>query len=94
MENDDTDEDLFPNFIDADDDGDGILTINELIPTVYTVDTNLGEEEPILGANEFEISRSESDGIITINTVTIADSNNDGTPDYLDEDITINYNEE
>ncbi|WP_225034585.1 FKBP-type peptidyl-prolyl cis-trans isomerase [Winogradskyella sp. SM1960] len=90
---DDTDDDGSPDFIDIDDDGDLVLTIDELIPTTYTVDTNLGEEEPVLAANEFERSRTEIDGIITIKTVTIADSNNDGTPDYLDPNISINYNE-
>lgn len=91
---DDTDEDNAPNFIDGDDDNDGVLTINELIPTQYIIDTNLGEQEPILVEDEFEISRSEDSGIITINTVTIADSNDDGLADYLDESIEINYNED
>lgn len=87
---DDTDEDGLPNFIDTNDDGDDVLTIDELIPDSHEFST--GGTEPILGANEFEISRSEENGIITINTVTIADSNSDGTPDYLDENISINYN--
>ena len=90
---DNTDEDSFLNFIDTDDDGDDVLTIDELIIEEYIVDTNMGEPEPILAANEFERSRSENDGIITIKTVTIADANSDGTPDYLDENITTNYNE-
>lgn len=81
------------NFIDSDDDGDDVLTINELISETYTIDTNVGENEPVLAANEFELSRSESAGVITIKTVTIADANNDGTPDYLDENITTNYND-
>ncbi|MGJ8550529.1 FKBP-type peptidyl-prolyl cis-trans isomerase [Winogradskyella wichelsiae] len=91
--NDDTDEDLAPNFVDADDDGDGVLTINELLPTTYTVDTNVGEVEPTLASNEFERSRVTTNGVITINTVTLIDTNDNGTPDYLDADITINYNE-
>lgn len=91
--NDDTDGDGFPNYTDQDDDGDGVMTIDELMPSVYTVDTNLGEVEPILAANEFERSRSVANGIITIKTVTIVDSNNNGIPDYLDPNITINYNE-
>ncbi|MBL86761.1 MAG: hypothetical protein CMO82_08915 [Winogradskyella sp.] len=91
---DDTDEDLAPNYIDQDDDNDGVLTINELVPTTYTVDTNMGETEPTLASNEYELNRSASNGIITINTVTAVDSDNNGTPDYLQEDIAINYNEE
>lgn len=94
VEDDDTNDSGFANFIDIDDDGDEVLTINELIPTTYTIDTNMGEEEPILASNEYERSRSENAGIITINTVTIADDNEDGIPDYLDETITINYNED
>jgi len=93
MVDDDTDGDVFnPNYVDADDDGDGVLTLNELEPNEHTI--NLGEPEPVLGAKEFEISRSEEAGVITIKTVTIKDSNNDGLDDYLDENITINYNEE
>ncbi|WP_179349350.1 FKBP-type peptidyl-prolyl cis-trans isomerase [Winogradskyella pacifica] len=91
--NDDSDGDLSPDFVDVDDDGDLVLTRDELIPTTYTVDTSLNEDEPILAANEFEISRVKIGDIITIKTVTIVDSNNDGTPDYLDPTITINYNE-
>jgi len=91
---DDTDGDEIPNYFDIDDDADGVFTINELQPTVYIVDTNQGEQEPVLAQGEFEISRSEDEGVITINTVKIVDSNNDGLDDYLDENITINYNEE
>jgi len=95
MSDDDTDENTIPNFADFDDDGDEVLTINELSPMVYLVDTNQGDLEPILvEGREFEISRSEDDGVITINTVKIMDSNNDGLDDYLDINITINYNEE
>ncbi|MCH7523579.1 MAG: hypothetical protein IIC74_00875, partial [Bacteroidetes bacterium] len=94
LNDDDTDANTLPNYFDPDDDGDGVLTINELEPKEYTVDTNIGETEPIFAEKEFEISRSESLGIITIKTVTIVDSNNDGLDDYLDENITINYNEE
>lgn len=93
VNNDDTDEDGFPDFIDLDDDGDGVSTTDELIPTEYVVDTNIGEDEPILSEDEYVVSRDETNGIIIINTVTVADSNNDGLPDYLDEDIIINYNE-
>ena len=60
----------------------------------YTVDTNVNEEEPVLDEGEYEVSRSETAGIITINTVKVVDSDNNGTPDYLQEDIAINYNEE
>ena len=89
----DTDDDRLFNFIDNDDDNDGVLTINELLPNEYIVDTNMGETEPTLGAGEYEVDREEENGVITIHTVKIMDSNNDGLDDYLDENITINYNE-
>ncbi|WP_179006592.1 FKBP-type peptidyl-prolyl cis-trans isomerase [Winogradskyella forsetii] len=88
---DDTDEDGIPNFIDNNDDGDLVLTIDELIPNTYIIDTNNGEVEPTLSTDEYERSRYITEGIITLKTVTIADSNNDG-PDYLDETIETNYN--
>ncbi len=91
---DDTDEDFAPNYVDLDDDGDGVNTFDELMSITYTVDTNVNEEEPVLDEGEYEVSRSETAGIITINTVKVVDSDNNGTPDYLQEDIAINYNEE
>lgn len=94
LNDEDTDDDGLNNFFDQDDDGDGVLTIDELLPQEYVVDTNLGEMEPILATGEYEIERDEVDGVITIKTVKIMDSNNDGLDDYLDENITINYNEE
>lgn len=91
---DDTDEDLAPNYIDLDDDGDGVNTFDELISNTYTVDTNMGETEPVLANNEYEVNRSTTNGVITINTVTVVDADSNGTPDYLQEDISTNYNEE
>ncbi|MFD1063576.1 FKBP-type peptidyl-prolyl cis-trans isomerase [Winogradskyella litorisediminis] len=87
----DTDEDLIVNYVDPDDDGDGVATINELERTEYTVDTNLGETEPVLAANEFELNRTTQDGVITIITGTIVDSDANGIMDYLDENISIDY---
>lgn len=92
LADDDTDEDGMGNFNDADDDNDGVPTINELEPKTYTVNTNDGGVEPTLADKEFEISRSEDAGIITIKTVTIMNSNDDDIDDYLDPEITINYN--
>ncbi|SHG39673.1 FKBP-type peptidyl-prolyl cis-trans isomerase [Winogradskyella jejuensis] len=90
----DTDENSIVNYVDPDDDGDGVLTINELERREYIVDTNLGEEEPVLNINEFELTRTESMGIITITTGTIVDANNNSIPDYLDEDATTDYSED
>lgn len=82
--NDDTDGDFLPNFIDNDDDNDGYLSRDELDYNEYIVDTNMGETEPVLAVNEFEYDRNDVSGVITIKTFVITDSNNDGTPDYLD----------
>ena len=91
---DNTDEDASPDYIDIDDDGDGVLTIDELVPNTYVVDTNMGETEPELGINEYELSREEENGVITIETVTLVDANNNNVFDHLDEEVTTNYNEE
>lgn len=89
--NDDTDGDLIPNYLDNDDDGDLVLTRNEIDYPIdpYIVDTNIGETEPEFAENEFELSRTEEAGIITIYTVILTDTNQDGIPDYLDPDTAI-----
>lgn len=91
VKDDDTDSDNIPDYLDTDDDGDGVPTLNELKHKSYTVDTNQGEEEPALEANEYERSRTKVNGVITIKTVILVDDNNDGTFDYLDKDITKDY---
>ncbi len=85
VSNDDTDDNDFPDFIDLDDDGDGVATFDELIQTTYT-------EEPVLGANEYIYSRDDETGEVI--TVTAVDANDNGILDYLDETATTNYNEE
>lgn len=87
----DTDEDLIFNYVDADDDGDGVFTINELERNERVFDTNLGETEPILDVNEYEINRTDDNGVITIETVKALDTNNNNILDYLDEEVTIDY---
>lgn len=88
---DDTDNDKITDFLDPNDDNDNLITRNELKFNTYTVDTNQGEQEPVYSENELELSRSETAGVITIKTVVIVDSNNDGVPDYLDKDTVINH---
>ncbi|PKA81950.1 hypothetical protein ATE92_0071 [Ulvibacter sp. MAR_2010_11] len=85
-EDDDTDDDFSPNYADVDDDNDGRLTKDEIELNTYTI--NSGDAEPVLGPNEVEISREEDEttGVITINTINFPDEDNDGIPDYLDED--------
>lgn len=91
---DNTDGDATPNYVDFDDDGDGVLTINEHFHNEYIVDTNLGESEPVLGNNEFVTMRNTVNGVVTVNTITLVDSNNDGLFDYLDPEIAVNNNQE
>jgi len=80
---DDTDGDGIPNFRDSDDDGDGTITRNEVVQNTYTV--NVGDMEPVLASNEFENTRTvNADGVITIKTVVLTDTDGDGIPDYLD----------
>lgn len=87
--NDDSDEDIVSNFLDVDDDGDGLLTRDELDFNEYVI--NIGENDPTFATNELEIDRviDENEGTITIDTVVILDFDDDGTPDYLDENTTI-----
>ncbi|MGB1308538.1 MAG: FKBP-type peptidyl-prolyl cis-trans isomerase [Oceanihabitans sp.] len=90
---DDTDGDTLPNFVDNDDDGDGVLTRDELDYETYMVNITNGETEPVFAANEYEISRETTidsgtgDEILTIETYIVKDTNGNGTPDYLDDTI-------
>lgn len=91
--NDDTDGDGIPNFIDVDDDNDGVLTKDEVETSTYTINTNIGETEPPLAVNEFVRNRVDDEGIITLKTVILVDSNSNGIPDYLESSIAINLND-
>lgn len=93
--NDDTDTDRIANFLDNDDDGDRVLTINEMTRQTYTVNTNLGEEEPVLDMTiEFERSREVKDGIITIRTLKFVDDDGNGVWDHLQKDVKNDYSKE
>ncbi len=83
--NDDSDGDTAPDYLDVDDDNDGVLTRDELELKTYVI--TIGESEPILASNELEYDRMRNGDTITIYTAVILDSNNDGTPDYLDADV-------
>ncbi|SFD32773.1 FKBP-type peptidyl-prolyl cis-trans isomerase [Algibacter pectinivorans] len=87
---DDTDGDGNENYRDSDDDGDGVLTRNELQSNTYLVDTNNGEAEPTLDDTmEFEVGRTEVEGVITIKTLKIVDSNGNNIGDHLEADIIV-----
>ena len=85
-EDDDTDGNFIPNFVDGDDDGDGRLTKDETELNEYVID--IGDPDPDYMEDEVEMYRviDEDIGVITIYTVILPDEDNDGTPDYLDED--------
>lgn len=87
----DTDDNGLPNYVDSDDDGDGVATFDELLQTIYVF--NSTDPEPVLEENEYEYSRSIEDDEITVVTVTALDTDNNGILDYLDEGVSINYNE-
>jgi hypothetical protein len=86
-EDDDTDENFIPNFADGDDDGDGRPTREETELNEHVI--NIGDPDPVLGEDEVEMYRvtDEEEGTVTIHTIFLFDSNNDGVPDYLDENM-------
>ncbi|PWK18024.1 FKBP-type peptidyl-prolyl cis-trans isomerase [Xanthomarina spongicola] len=95
---DDTDGDSLANFVDVDDDGDGTLTKDEVEQKEYTEDESMMPfmsrddaqtyYDTNAAANEILFSIVENnDGTYTLNTVVLTDSNDDGTPDYLDSSV-------
>lgn len=99
-EEDNVDGDLLVNFIDNDDDGDGVLTRDEVQQNEYEDDgTNQfmtkaeaqSYYDTVVALNQYEIFISidgEFDGTFTLNTLFVPDDNNDGTPNYLDSSVT------
>ena len=85
-EDDDTDSDGLPNFFDADDDGDGRPTSEEIILRTYVFLD--GEPEPTWPSTEVEVKREYNAQTMetTIYTVEYPDEDNDGVVDYLDAD--------
>ncbi len=82
-ENFDTDGDTIPNYIDLDDDGDGILTSVE----GETEDTD-GDGKP-----NYLDDDDDGDGTKTINESQTEDADNDTIVDYLDKDSTTSLAE-
>ena len=81
----DFDNDGFPryNYIDNDDDGDGVLTKNEILIKKYNKPTEAEIENLVLASNEVLIGiKKENDGTFT--GTTSIDTDKDGTADYLD----------
>lgn len=86
----DTDNDFIVNYVDPDDDGDGVLTRNELERRELAAFSN-GDPEPTFAENEFELFRVEENGMITITVGQIVDNNNNGIMDHLDVEATTDY---
>ncbi|WP_242157647.1 FKBP-type peptidyl-prolyl cis-trans isomerase [Aestuariivivens sediminis] len=89
---DDTDGNSIPDYFDNDDDGDGVLTINEIISKTYD-NNGMGyatrEEVEALPFADNEILIhviEDGNGNYTGISVLFTDTDNDGTPDYLDSD--------
>lgn len=101
---DNTDGDLLVNFIDNDDDGDGVLTRDEVEKKAYTetpfsteaeaqtyFDNNAAADEVFVSINR------ENNGTYILNTVIVPNTNNTDSPDlpdYLDDTVTNNLSEE
>lgn len=86
---DDTDGDGIPNYFDNDDDGDGILTTDEVKSKLeiktYNEATKADIENLSFGDDEILITIIEElNGTFTGVTITSSDSDNDGIHDYLD----------
>lgn len=87
--NDDTDGDGTPNYLDNDDDGDGVLTIDE------AVDEN-GNPVDTDGDGDVDYLDNDDDGDGLFSNFETGDTDGNGVPDYLDNDddgdtiLTIN----
>lgn len=95
---DNTDDDQFSNFIDVDDDGDGTITKDEIIETIYNETTRQAILDLVLASNEVLIKIVEvedEEGMISYDgyTVTFPDTNGNGIPNYLDEDESESFDE-
>ncbi len=80
----DTDGDGILNYMDADDDGDGVNTIDELLLNSSTGEYSVIDSDQDSIPNYLD-SDDDNDGIDTI-VETSVDTDGDGTPDYLDSD--------
>lgn len=86
LEFDDTDSDNIPNYVDTDDDGDGVLTENEITITTFNKATLAEVKNMSLQPNEVLLNKiiREQDGTFTGTVITFTDTDGDGIADYLD----------
>ncbi len=79
LDNDDTDGDTIPNYLDDDDDGDGVLTINEAVDDDgLPLDTD--------GDLAFDYLDNDDDGDGILTQFESGDTDGDGILNYLDDD--------
>ncbi|WP_431133664.1 DUF6252 family protein [Psychroserpens mesophilus] len=79
LDNDDSDSDGTPNYLDDDDDGDGILTINE----AKDIDGNPIDTD---GDNDVDYLDTDDDGDGVLTQNESGDTDGDGIPNYIDAD--------
>ena len=91
LENDDTDGDGIPNFLDNDDDGDMVLTSAEYVFTNTGRNTMALRDTDSDGTPDYLDNDDDGDGVLTINedynqnnNPADDDTNNNGIPDYLE----------
>lgn len=100
LNDDDTDGDGIPNYLDTDDDGDTVLTINEttgigagIAPNYIFIDTD-GD-----GIENYLDNDDDGDGTLTIDedynnngNPIDDDTNSNGIPDFLDDEVFLSVN--
>lgn len=96
LENDDTDGDGIPNFLDNDDDGDMVLTSAEYVFADNGRNANTLRDTDGDGIPDYLDNDDDGDGVLTINEdynqngdPSDDDINNNGIPDYLDQAVAL-----
>ena len=86
LDGDDTDQNGTPNYFDADDDGDGIPTADEITVVTHNKPTRAEVLAIPLEANQELLNKivKEENGTFTGTVITFTDTDGDGKADYLD----------
>ncbi|WP_179376213.1 T9SS type A sorting domain-containing protein [Winogradskyella wichelsiae] len=103
LEDDDTDDDGIPNYLDSDDDGDNVETIDEI--TLISGRSSNNTIHQFIDTDEDSIENyldddDDGDGILTIDEdynnngdPTDDDTNSNTIPDYLESSVALNVNQ-